>query len=450
MDVIRYKGELLVSQYMRAKRMKESCIFCGIRYGADVQPFDKNSSFRFPFKDPREQSLHPTRYFNDLYEGTAWPLLSLLWGFDLHCRYDPSDRFFKRSELHTEENLKFCPACATIQRLEYGISWWIRDINLPFVSMCSVHCIPLHYSARQQVFSTLTFPHEWQSEAKPVAARYCGHADLIGQSVIALCRRSADLDPEAVKRLAARHWSVLGGIGKLRAVLGLTSQFAHPWIGGRQRSAQDHVNDLQHHDGLTKNGNADLILALVLTAFDKSMKVLDQLIAASYSFYLLPRSKLKIVLIELIPKTRYRKAENPLECIQKYCQLKLDGDRFPPYKLRDRCIEILILQELAPDWLAGWMKKNAPSASFFPLSDWRICIALNVFRFIMQALDRYRAEAPRYPVIQKYMRDDKIVLEWERSFIQACVEKASGFLAEIARGRPGMYPRPEDYSIKPA
>jgi hypothetical protein len=284
----------------------------------------------------------------------------------------------------------------------------------------------------------------------PVATQYCDRADLIGQSVIALCHRSLDLDPDVVKRFARERGAVVGKVGELAALMGAASRFSHQNIANADLRQQGLPVDKNDHDGLTKSGDADLLLALVASAFDWSMKELEELISASSSYCLLPRDNLSLVVTELIPRTRYRKSRHPIDCLRKFCQLRLKGQRRPSAKLRDCCIEMLLLEQLAPDWLQAWMRKNASSASFFPFSEWRFEVGLNALRIVFDAIDRHEAEASRYPIIQKFMREDAVVREWEQSYIAVCVEQAKNFIAEISRGSSTMFPEPIDYSIVPS
>lgn len=128
------------------------------------------------------------------------------------------------SRAATSHPLKFCPACAHEELIEYGIARWWRDHQWPSVWMCSSHQMVLHYLPRPRAAPKVSswatpdcIPHSTPVCAPEVSGEALPGLERLTSLTSSIVQRSIFLRPEILRivftlKLREYGWIKSGGM----------------------------------------------------------------------------------------------------------------------------------------------------------------------------------------------------------------------------------------------
>lgn len=354
-----------------------------------------------------------------LYDATAWPLWELLTG-NLFRQFGLQKRHGKLGDqVVRERHLNFCGECATSQQRDYLVSWWCRDLNLPFVAACPIHRTPLRAAPIEQVFAGI-LPHEILS-SEPVVSKVDDITVDIARAVIALCRESPLIDADDAIALAAQFEADVVDRIKFRRALGTSADY----VFGESR--------VPYQPLFFENDFNNILAALVIacSSTDGMVTRLRQLSTLPLS---LPRCSIQNGMRAVEEQARKRWHSNPLARLTQDCKellnIRAQVSASDLTRFGSACIEILLLHVLDRHWLNSWFANRPCSKNaILPLSEWRCRAGMYV---LMKACTRRKCVTERRPDVRKLIYCDWIVDEWNESFISRCAANADSFISRIS------------------
>lgn len=210
MIITRFKGEMLFSHDIRRGRLRA----CSPELSLAPSSHKKSKpctvllrSLRLPYLSRYEgERLASIETFTD---ATAWPLVTLLMDLPteaiLKCTGRGWPTFCHGAFAQPESCLRFCEMCMQEQREQYAVSWWMRDLNLPLVSVCPHHQIRLHSADRDAVMAVDgLLPHELRHIALPIRGEIDNRSIEIAKFVVKLCVENSQATRAWLKALAPK------------------------------------------------------------------------------------------------------------------------------------------------------------------------------------------------------------------------------------------------------
>lgn len=427
MIITRFRGEMLFSQKMRATRLNGSI------HGepaAHLHTKHFGASCRLP--PPRysalelnQQMLHAT-----FVDATAWPILCLVAGYHLEDIFELPTRNRGMPppfgwNTNEEEHLRFCAACALEQRQQYGVSWWMRDANLPIVAVCPFHEVPLHFHTTNGVLKSQLMPHELLEHSHPIPGRVTVKAKSIARKMIELCNQSAQIDTDAVRERIELNKHVVRPISAdaLRSQLGVVAEILHPVFFGKV---------LPKHDGLTSRGSHDRYLLTLALGKEKISDMLYHPKRLTAEDPLLSSREIDETIGELLAFATFHKVRPTPQALAAFCKRELS--RRNQLSCRSEvCIEFLLLHWLEPRWIQANVAVTDRENGYRHLSDDQVLAGLYLLKKSLRQAVRHLSQATRDPEIRQLMKQDRYIPEWGGTYLSACASHASAFLKKLKR-----------------
>jgi hypothetical protein len=222
--VTRFSGEMFASGWLRAKRQ---CAHYEFDHIVAHHHWKWPRTFLWPIRIFNSLSRPcEDHYFEAVDDATAWPLKSVFSDFDLVNLL--CDEVATPISIPTSQTaLRFCPECATQQRHTLGTSWWVRDHNLPFVSVCPQHGLVLYWADRRAICSEGgAMPHEIHSKSKKLDVKASAHALHMAVAIVSLCHHAPRILSQALfdfilrglgcRRHAGKEYDVVAHVHSLK------------------------------------------------------------------------------------------------------------------------------------------------------------------------------------------------------------------------------------------
>jgi hypothetical protein len=430
MIITRFRKEMIFSHEIRAERAISG------RNILDLQPeicekFGRShrpSSLRLP--KPRLKSKAIDMLSIEIYgDATAWPLLSLLQGFDLSELFLPHrDGQRWPWPVQPEKSIRFCALCAKEQIISHFVSWWMRDLNLPLVAVCPVHrtslnCVPVDHVLKMAGY----LPHELLDCSCAISGRVDDESVQIANSVIALCNLSATLDSVQIKEWIQNEKRNVDmtALDALRTNIAASTVCAS--ITG--------LSSTEDNGLLKRNSPEDGLVTLILRHIPYHSylyKPLDVALAKP----LIGMRAMDIVIEDILDLSKFKLLKNGrlerLLTTVKYLTGYFNGWE----NANVIAIHILILHFLDRDITCKWLSTMPEQQKrCLSLTDQQIEVGMYV---LQRGVQLYRAgesrQLSRYPDIRHLMHCTEVIPTWGISFAHACVLNVKVFLDEVCIG----------------
>jgi hypothetical protein len=430
MIITRFEGEMLFSNAIRMERLSNgrpirlaSLPFSTNLYGNHI------SSLRLPA--PKWTFGQEYELLDTYIEATAWPLLALLKGVSiqeiLNLAATGWPKLFSKARARTESHVRFCRNCAEEQRKRFSVSWWVRDLNLPMVSVCPIHGSRLYYVERNLVLDESGFlPHEMLKVAHKIPGHVDDEAIEIADFVITLCRKSAQLDSARLSKCASELRSI--------QFTNLNEKLSRSTVIWAIPNGCSYVTET-HEQWLSSDFHLDyelVVLAIArksLPSFTYLQNVGDQLptLRSGIAF--------EDVITGILTTTRFLRFQPD----RRGCLIKALKRRCEERCLYDAgkniSIEVLLLNVLDPPWISHWLKSQTPELrrilSFSP--DY-ITVGMYILHRSLLSLKHCSKEnLERCPFVRRLCKFSPPVSLWGVSVFQSWVDNAKPFLSDIRK-----------------
>lgn len=443
MSISLFHGELLCSYAIRHARLGLSGSVEDAESTYLIRLPKRMRSCRLPFpKTAGDADGGSGIGVAELRESTAWPILSLLYGFDLSDlinRPGQSNGLGERTlhglhlKMLQEENLRFCAECAQAQRQHYAVSWWMRDLNLPLVAVCPRHCTPLRFTKRVDVLAKSgLLPHEVLQSSEAVQCVVDRYSLNIACTIRELCHNSEQIDSCALRRWlsAPQRREVRSGIETMKQLLcdrlGLAKQVKSP----AQRD-----NTMYAFDELTTATNQIDDLLCIAMANNTPSSVINDLKAWSRREETAHSATPGVALARILTGYRYAKHRNPRERLVRDCKLWLEQlDVVPP---STQAIAILLMHYLDREWITAWLNdhEGAPGFGARTVHPMQLVMGMHIVKRASDGLSYGLRPSSlwRCADIKRYLHDEAVVNPVGESFLAKCVRGTSGLLDETYR-----------------
>lgn len=420
-----FQNEMIFSREIRSQRIGwNSC---------DAKYFVDHSSLRLPYPSAYSD-LHQTQVVQEYEAATAWPLMSLLLGYDMEDMLFPRGRidtrwFSKRWGANPEPTVRFCCRCVQEQLEKSSVSWWLLDHNLPFVAVCPTHCEPLNFVARFSAERGQGYlPHEVMGRSVRIRGHAESSAIRLAAAVAKLCRRASSMDCEKVRTWLANRPSISSiKPGEMSSMVGMTVQlFPTFYPGYPHKHIRTRRTAWIRTEDLCKDIRVDKRL-LMLGIGGEEVFDLTYDVAPRNIEWLLPASTIDAAVNEVIAHSRFGKLKRQHKSrFITRCQNMLKGEEsWIPY------FEILLLHYLDRGWLRRRLESGPPSyREFLALTDGQLQTGLYILCETL-AQPVASGETARRRDIKEFVQRDKVVPLWGTSFLGACVTEAPFWLEEI-------------------
>jgi hypothetical protein len=256
-------------------------------------------------------------------------------------------KLFSKARARAEDHVRFCRTCAEEQRKHFSVSWWMRDHNLPMVSVCPIHGSRLHYVGRNLILEhSGSLPHEMLHVAHKIPGHVNDEAIEIADFVIRLCRKSAQLDSARLNKCASEFQSI-----QYKDWNADLSSFTVIWAMPRGCSYATKT----HEQWLSSDRHLDnelIVLALArksLPSFTYRQNVCDQFSALKTGI------EIEDVITEILTTTRFLRLQPDrrgclIKALKKRCEERCDY-----HAGKNISIEVLLLHVLDPPWISHWI-----------------------------------------------------------------------------------------------
>lgn len=105
-------------------------------------------------------SVEPLEQFNTLLSSTGWAIWRICLT-DMQLREaisDKSNANLRQSELFFNRNWKYCTHCIAEDKKKFGVSYWHNKHQLPSITHCTQHNVPLFIAPKMKTFQDLVLP----------------------------------------------------------------------------------------------------------------------------------------------------------------------------------------------------------------------------------------------------------------------------------------------------
>lgn len=195
----RFRGEMFGSVAIRAYRLRGR-----YKYGVGPDP-DGNLRLRtirnYVFWPTPEGPGQERELLEEINDASYFPLLDLLFNDSIGNRFVKSRPFGDPwVHLDPDTTVRFCALCAAEQRRDFGVSWWMRDLNLPHVGVCPEHSAVLTFVSTEYVLGHGgLLPHELLASTETIRPSPSTKQVVKAAAVVLLCRASPLIDSNVFK-----------------------------------------------------------------------------------------------------------------------------------------------------------------------------------------------------------------------------------------------------------
>lgn len=421
--ITQFPGEMFASVALRAVRLDFDCKAQFV--GSTRRQLSNllGSSFRCPIPVEKPHVDDRNATIEAWESGSAWPLISLFEGFDflrllgLHD-LNPAGGI-ERFGINPEKTLRFCTSCARAQYKEFGVSWWMRDANLPFVAVCPTHCQALHACDRiRTIDKGLLLPHEVGQHSQMLAGDVSDEILEIAKLSAKICALASRIDSNVLQQSV-----------DLLKFKRLRKQFASRRLGMAVQTAHPRVlcANKKPNDGLTVNGLADLWFGALLNETLDESSYLESLVkrtisSTAYAFGL--------SIEDLLGRIYSRETRIADDIMEVHCKTNLVQltellcrnqpiESISPADAGRVVIYIMLLQVLNNAWITQWLRAHSSVPSVFKMSESELCLGLRLLSVVGH--DHPLRDETRSPILAPLLANLSCANPWQRPLLELCL-----------------------------